>query len=139
MLTMVDYNYSSKYLETLSNFRKAKRFTDIKLQIEDNEIFAHRTVLSAASPVFTAMLDENYAGGKKNSLVLFYETTAPVTQAILDYMYSGRLDIEMKHVDLLLRNLDYLEMEDAKKECERALITNINFGNCFGILVLAII
>lgn len=25
MLTMVDYNYSSKYLETLSNFRKAKR------------------------------------------------------------------------------------------------------------------
>lgn len=80
---------------------------------------------------------ENYAGGKKNSLVLFYETTAPVTQAILDYMYSGRLDIDMKHVNLLLRNLDYLEMEDAKKECERALITNINFGNCFGILVLA--
>lgn len=57
--------------------------------------------------------------------------------AILDYMYLGKLNVALKDVRLLLQNLDYLQMENAKKECERALLDNVNQNNSIEILILA--
>lgn len=66
-----------------------------------------------------------------------HEITPKVMVAILDYIYSGRLQIKMEYVPLLFRNANYLGMENLKNEIPKALLARLNPGNCISTLFLA--
>lgn len=68
---------------------------------------------------------------------LHHETTPKVMAAILDYVYSGKLKMNVEYFTLFLRNADYFGLEGLKNELPKALSTRLNANNCISTLVLA--
>ncbi|XP_037921291.1 kelch-like protein 28 [Hermetia illucens] len=132
-LRIVSDSYPVDFISKFAEFRSMKRFTDITLRVGNEEFIAHKAVLSAASPTFNTMLDDE----TKKEVDLPHEITPKVMIAILDYMYSGRLQIKMEYFPLLFRNANYLGMENLKNEIPKALLARLNPGNCISTLFLA--
>lgn len=78
-----------------------------------------------------------FAETKKEVVDLHHETTPKVMAAILDYVYSGKLKMNVEYFTLFLRNADYFGLEGLKNELPKALSTRLNANNCISTLVLA--
>lgn len=60
------------------------------LQVEDEELPAHRIILTARSPVFRALLNSDMREGKEG-VVLIEDVRAPVFRALLHFVYTDML------------------------------------------------
>ncbi|CAD7079862.1 unnamed protein product [Hermetia illucens] len=138
IIEVVCEGYPVDFVTKFADFRKLGRFTDVTLRVAGEEMVAHRAVLSAASPVFNAMFDDAFAETKKEVVDLHHETTPKVMAAILDYVYSGKLKMNVEYFTLFLRNADYFGLEGLKNELPKALSTRLNANNCISTLVLAV-
>ena len=59
-------------------------------QVEDEELPAHRIILTARSPVFRALLNSNMREGKEG-VVVIEDVRAPVFRALLHFVYTDVL------------------------------------------------
>jgi hypothetical protein len=60
------------------------------LQVEDEELPAHRIILTARSPVFRALLNSDMREGKEG-VVVIEDVRAPVFRALLHFVYTDAL------------------------------------------------
>lgn len=59
-------------------------------QVEDEELAAHRIILTARSPVFRALLNSDMREGKEG-VVVIEDVRAPVFRALLHFVYTDSL------------------------------------------------
>ena len=60
------------------------------VQVEDEELAAHRIILTARSPVFRALLNSDMREGKEG-VVVIEDVRAPVFRALLHFVYTDML------------------------------------------------
>ena len=75
-----------------SQMRKTGTYTDFVINVDGEQIAAHRLILTAASPYFRAMLSHD----TKESLmreVAIEVLNAKVVTNLVDYFYTGVLDV----------------------------------------------
>ena len=60
------------------------------MQVEDEELAAHRIILTARSPVFRALLNPDMREGKEG-VVSIEDVRAPVFRALLHFVYTDML------------------------------------------------
>ena len=116
-----DYGLTSKMPDNLSNLRKDRIFCNVILRSGLREIYAHRIILTMLSDYFTVLF--KYEGGFEKPAIEFDENmiTGECLESIVDYSYSGKINITKDNVYDLLLAADYFDIRFIKTECEEFL------------------
>ena len=129
-------------IKGLMNQRNIGEFCDVVLKVNGRKFFAHKAVLAAASRYFSSMFTSPMK--EKNSFEvdltqsLLIENNESFRQ-VLDFMYSGDIEINVDNAEDMLRIADFLLLEDIKDYCRQFYLQhgNLSLSNCICIEALA--
>eukprot|EP00102_Acyrthosiphon_pisum_P026849 XP_016664059.1 PREDICTED: ring canal kelch homolog [Acyrthosiphon pisum] len=126
----------SEIYEVLQSLRKDEILCDIKLETDDGEvIFGHKVVLASASPYFLAMFT-NFSEKNINQVII-RQLDSRALHLLIDFVYSGKISITEKNVQILLSASNLLQLQEVKKACCDFLQTQLCPTNVIGINALA--
>ena len=94
---------------SLKKLRESNDLSDVTLVCEDNQqIDAHKIILSASSPIFMKMLISNK---HKNPLIYMRGLKAKNMLSILDFIYHGEASIYQEDLDQFLTLAEELQIK----------------------------
>lgn len=129
-------SFSTDAFSILFQLKQVGKLCDILLKIGDQSINAHRVVLAAASPYFLAMFTGDMLESRQREVPLYgLEFTA--LELLVDYCYSGKVEITTKSVQSLLVTASLLQLSAVKDSCVEFLQERLHPNNCLGILNFA--
>ena len=123
-------------LKVLNTQRHSGILCDVNLTVDGQNFSAHKAVLAANSRFFFAMFTTEMLEKDKTSASVS-TITATAMESILDFMYTGRIQIHIENVFELLEASNYLFVEKVKKACCQFLQSVLDTENCFMILSMA--
>ena len=121
--------------------RKKGQFCDVVLEVcngEDQARFnAHRVVLSAASPFFYSALNSDMKESKEG-LIRLEDTSKIAIEQLLDYLYTGHVDVTEHNAFDLLKIADFLVIPSLKEVSSKVIIQTLSSSNCLMVYYLAV-
>ena len=124
-------------MKRLNIQRQQSYFCNITLVAkEGNEFKAHRNVLSAASPFFSKLLQSEMKE-KEEGVIRFEEISKSILSDVLEFIYTGSVEINEKNARDLIIAADYLLLESLKTISGRFLGKRMSNCNCFSIFYFA--
>ena len=121
----------------MDNARRRDRYTDITVVTKEKEFKAHKVVLACQSAFFETCLEERWKKEGDGSRIEMLDVSADIMEAILTYMYTGKVtDIDNTAHDLLPKANEY-QLEGLKTKCEEALIKALTSETVIDILLMA--
>ena len=81
-------NSQTNMVSSFKHLRNEKSFTDVTLACDGQTCKAHKMVLSASSPYFKALLEENPA---KHLIIILKDVPFQHLTAILEFIYAGKV------------------------------------------------
>lgn len=122
--------YLRRLLSELNEQRKRDFFCDCSILVEGRVFKAHRNVLFAGSGYFRALL-VNYIqdSGHRHSTASLDIVTADAFSIILDFMYSGRVDLNRNNVIEVMSAASYLQMTDLVNFCKEYISSSLEICN----------
>lgn len=93
---------------TWQSLRQEKDFCDVTLACEDNQVQAHKLVLSTCSPVFKHMLSQNQ---HQHPLLYFRGVKGSELVHLLDFIYQGEAHIDKEDLDSFLAMAEDLQVK----------------------------
>eukprot|EP00794_Sanderia_malayensis_P020312 gene20312-22311_t len=119
-------------------FRRQRAFTDVIIVINEDEFPAHRLILAGSSPVLNAMLTADMKEKNEGRINLSDSGIDPDTlEQLLEYMYSGKVNVNMDNVEGLLASSSYLMMQSLNEFCCDYLEKLLRPSNCLQIHEMA--
>ncbi len=117
---------------------ESMKFSDVTLSVGGLQFRAHKSILSARSPVFAAMF-EHPTKEKLTDFVDIPDTETEAFQEVLRYIYTGRVSsTRMEEMpDRLMAAADKYLLVKLKQECENHLINKVSTDNCIEYFFLA--
>ena len=119
----------AKLLEFASSNRNDGNFNDVTIQAGAESILANRMVLACYSKFFESMflsqLKERYLNP-----VEIQEFNGQFIKLVIEYIYTGKIDINTNNVMALLGTADFLQVDEVKKMCFDYLETSLTVDNC---------
>lgn len=97
---------------------------------------AHRNVLSAASPFFCKLLQSNMKENKEG-IVCFEEISGSVMEDVLDFLYTGTVEVTEENAEELVAAANYLLLSSLKAVSGRIIEQKMNYSNCISTFYLA--
>ena len=132
-----DPNHGSGLLKGLHRLYKDQRYCDVTLSIgEKRKLRAHRVVLASFSDYFESLLGPNWEEGKQDEVDLSRFDERDLND-LIEFAYTGNVDIGSDNVETLLEAANYLGVEFVQNACIDFLMRNVNNNTCLGILHLA--
>ncbi|XP_038561599.1 speckle-type POZ protein isoform X4 [Micropterus salmoides] len=122
--------------EELGDLWENSRFTDCSLCVTGQKFQAHKAILAARSPVFSAMFEHEMEESKKNRVEI-NDVEPDVFKEMMCFIYTGKAPNLDKMADDLLAAADKYALERLKVMCEDALCTSLSVENAAEILILA--
>ena len=123
----------AKLLQFAYSNRNAGNFNDVTIQAGAESIPANRMVLACYSKFFESMflsqLKERY-----QDTVKIREFDGQTIKSVIEYIYTGNINISENNVMALLSTADFLQVEDVKKKCFDYLQTSLTVDNCIDIV-----
>ena len=121
----------------LNMLRRQDHFCVITLVTKDDKEFkAHRNVLSAASPFFSKLLQSNMKENQEG-IVRFEEISAAVMEDVLEFIYTGSVEVTQENSKDLIAAANYLLIPGLKKLSGRFLERQITKSNCISTFYFA--
>ena len=135
--------FCSEVLKRLNIQRKSGDFCDVTLQIGGEaemdvavEMKAHKVVLSSASPFFYNALKSDMQE-RREGVIRLVEKRKCVMELVLEYLYTGNVDITQANVYDLIEESDYLMLSSLKTLSETFLRNNLTISNCIPVYYCA--
>ncbi|GFW20427.1 TD and POZ domain-containing protein 1-like [Trichonephila clavipes] len=123
--------------ENLEFLYKENLLCDTKLKTKTGEFPAHKNILSARSPVFNAMFN-NDMREKNSECVNIEDLDDDTVQTMLLYMYTATMpDLQWDRAYNLYVAADKYEILSLKSECSYFLKDNLSSDNACDLLILA--
>ncbi|KAF6109205.1 intracisternal A particle-promoted polypeptide [Phyllostomus discolor] len=119
-------------LAQINKMRNGQHFCDVQLQVGKETFKVHRLILAASSPYFAAL----FTGGMKESskdVVQILGIEAGIFQILLDFIYTGIVNISVNNVQELIVAADMLQLTEVVNLCCEFLKGQIDPLNCIGI------
>ncbi|KAG8432284.1 hypothetical protein GDO86_016795 [Hymenochirus boettgeri] len=113
-----------------------RAFTDCSLFVEGREFRAHKSILAARSPVFSAMFEHPMQESRKNR-VYIHDVDPDVFKEMMRFIYTGKVSHLDNIADKLLAAADKYALERLKVMCEESLCNNLTVENVADVLILA--
>ncbi|KAJ8928398.1 hypothetical protein NQ314_019063 [Rhamnusium bicolor] len=125
-------------LSCMKNYLQAGKLCDVTLIAGSNgrRVQAHRLVLSAASEYFSAMFTGSLSNSDETEITLG-DVNGDVLQAVVNYCYSGSIEIREDNVETLLATACLMLLHEVVEACSRFLAHQLHPSNCLGIAVFA--
>ncbi|XP_078491173.1 kelch-like protein 12 [Ciona intestinalis] len=129
-------DHASDLLPFANKSRQDGRFNDIIIRVGEKNIPANKMVLSCYSKYFNTMFNTEMEEKYKDAVEV-HAVDAESVEKLVDFMYTGKININTNNVCDLLAVSDFLQMLSVKKLCIEYLLTTITQQNCFTIQALA--
>lgn len=124
-------NYQSNLTSVFEQLLQNEQFVDVTLSCDNISIKAHKVVLSACSPYFTALFNENPC---KHPIIIMRDIKFTELKSIVEFMYRGEINVCQDQIAPLLRIAELLKIRgladvstDHKVEVETTTTTT-NLG-----------
>ncbi|KAG7526189.1 kelch 34 [Solea senegalensis] len=125
--------YSSSHrtvlLSGFQRLRSERKMCDVVLEARGVSFPCHRALLASSSEYFWALFGETTAERLAGSISLPALTPLGL-DAILDFLYSGWINVSFSNIHAVLEAARYLQIETAVSICERFMIDGLNADNC---------
>lgn len=123
-------SYLSRLLSELNEQRKRDFFCDCSIIVEGRVFKAHRNILFASSGYFRALLVHYLQDNvQRHSTASLDIVTAEAFSFILDFLYSGRLDLRSDNVIEIMSAASYLQMTDVVNFCKGYIKSSLEICN----------
>jgi len=113
--------------------RRNEHFCDVILKVGSGDeqacLKAHRIVLCAASPFFYNALNSDMKE-KKEGVIRLEETSKAVMEEVLEYLYTGHVDINEKNAYDLMAVADYLVLPSLKALSGKVILQTLSLSSC---------
>ncbi|XP_071964808.1 kelch-like protein 24 [Antedon mediterranea] len=129
-------NHASKLIQSLQELRKTGRFTDLILSVGKQEFRCHRCVLISMSKYFETMFTSDMKESKEER-VQIQGATCKSLELILDFAYTGSVEITRENVQCLLEASDFFQVLPVRNACIGFLSRNITPENCLDLYVFS--
>ena len=130
-------SFCVELMKRLNMQRQQSYFCNITLVAkEGNEFKAHRNVLSAASPFFSKLLQSEMKE-KEEGVIRFEEISKSILSDVLEFIYTGSVEINEKNARDLIIAADYLLLESLKTISGRFLEKQMSSYNCISTIHFA--
>lgn len=97
----------------------------------------HRLILIGASRYFEAMLGPNFREGSNNEDIILPHIDGTTLQLVIDYCYTGRIDINNDNVNSIVCAASSMEFIELETLCCQFLGQNLCTENCIETFLLA--
>lgn len=139
--TSQDESYSYKghsdvTLRNMYGYFQAKKLCDVVLIAGGCRIPAHKLVLAASSEYFGAMFTGALREANQNEITL-ERIDSNALQALVQYCYTGVIDIREETVETLLSTSCLLQLNAVTSACCTFLKRQLDPCNCLGIALFA--
>ena len=141
-ITETDVNtFCVEMMKRLNIQRRNEHFCDVILEVGSGDdqahLKAHRIVLCAGSPFFYNALNSDMKE-KREGVIRLEETSKAVMEDVLEYLYTGHVDINEENVYDLMPSADFLLISSLRTLCGNAIRRTLSFSNCMMAYHLAI-
>ena len=126
----VDKAYQNDFLKGMHRLRQSEEFTDVTLQSGDVHVRCHRNVLAVASDYFKAMFRCGFKESTSGTVPLTMEPK--ILTSIVDYMYTGEIELTADNVESLFKAGDFLQLDTLNVACENFMLKKVESANCVG-------
>ncbi|CAL1294368.1 unnamed protein product [Larinioides sclopetarius] len=121
-------------MDDLLRFYEKQKYCDIKLQVRNETVQAHRAVLCSRSPVFQEMFETEMPDSKK----VINDIDMTTLKHMLKFMYTENIEnLNFENALKLYTVADKYEYEALRKKCSLILTSNIQPANVCEILRLS--
>lgn len=102
-------NHKTNLVEILDGLFQKKDYVDCTLQVDDTAFPVHRVVLAANSSYFQNMLQN--APMDNNTYILFPGVRGREMRILLDYMYTGEVNVTQRDILRIIQIAEQLEIK----------------------------
>ena len=117
-------------MKGMHKLRQTEEYTDVTLQSGDIQIRCHRNVLAVATDYFKAMFSCGLEESTSSTVPLTMEPE--ILTSIVDYMYTGEIELTVDNVENLFKAGDVLQLDTLKVACENFMLKQVEPANCVG-------
>ncbi|KAG9330806.1 hypothetical protein JZ751_022058 [Albula glossodonta] len=122
-------SHQSRLLQQLDEQRRQELFCDCSVLVEGRLFRAHRNVLFGSSGYFRMLLSQGAQDCCSQPVSASFEVFSPETFAvILDFVYSGRLDLSSHNVIEVMSAASYLQMNDVISFCKSFIKSSLEIS-----------
>ena len=114
-------DFKSNLSEALQDLREEKDFFDVTLACEDNQIQAHKVILSACSPLFRNILRRN---PHQHPLLYLKDVRYKELLSVINFMYIGEVSVAQDELNLFLNAAEELRVKGLTQSSERTADSN---------------
>lgn len=126
-MTFVCNEMCTILFQKLYEQKKASRFCDLTLYVNNTIVKAHRNVLACNSSYFDSILKHHKI--IREQLIINCADNE-VFNKILNFMYTGQITIEYSNVEELLKLADHFIITKVIEYCIEFLGTKLSIENC---------
>ncbi|KAM4625696.1 zinc finger and BTB domain-containing protein 8A isoform 2-T2 [Polymixia lowei] len=120
--------HQSNLLKQLNQQRRQEMFCDCSVLVEGQLFRAHCNVLFASSGYFRMLLSQG-AEGLADSVSATFDVFSPETfTVILDFIYSGQLDLSSHNVIEVMSAASYLQMNNVISYCKNFIKSSLDIS-----------
>ena len=134
--TFTSTDHMCSMLSFFSDRRERGEFCDIVLSVAGQDFRAHKVILAACSPYFSAMFTNHHAESRQQRVTLNGIDWSTM-ELLLGFMYTARVDISESNVQTLLSGASLLQLLPVVEACCQFLSVRLDPENCLGIATFA--
>ncbi|XP_022251047.1 zinc finger protein 236-like isoform X2 [Limulus polyphemus] len=102
------HSHHSNVLSVFEQLMSQEQFVDVTLACEGMNIKAHKMLLSACSPFFKGIFEENPC---KHPVIVMKDVKFSELKAIVDFMYRGEIHLPKDELQSFLQTADLLKVK----------------------------
>ncbi|XP_072026189.1 kelch-like protein 28 [Amphiura filiformis] len=119
-----------KVAQGMHELQKNETLCDVVIKVEDTTFHAHKVVLAATSKYFEAMLTSGFQECEQSDSEATISGEADTFKILLDFAYSGKIDVAMETVFSIMDMAHYLQFDYVMDRCvcflEKALTNKLD-------------
>ena len=113
-------DFQTNMVASFKHLRDEKSFTDVTIACDGQSTKAHKMILSACSPYFKALLEENPA---KHPIIILKDVPFQHLTAILEFMYAGEVNVAQDQLPQFLKTAERLKV--SLGQCDSLLLASL--------------
>ena len=128
-----EHSFCTEMMKRLDIQRRNEHFCDVILEVGSGDdqarVKAHRNVLCAASPFFYNTLNSDMKE-KGEGVIRLEEMSKASMEEVLDYLYTGRVEITEKNAFELFAQADFFLIPSLKALSGKFILQTLDLTNC---------
>ena len=128
----------AKLLQFANSNRIDGSFNDVTIQAGAESIPANRMVLACYSKFFESMFHSQLKERYQNTVEI-KEFDGQAIESVIEYIYTGKININANNVMTLLGTADFLQIDEVTKMCFDYLEASLTIDNCMDIVKVSLI